>query len=116
MKSDGIYEEKSYHTHSFLDAAVYINCHTAFCKVFFQIKLSGDLSEAELKAILSQHEKDLQAALDKHNSAKEKQLADLRHKLEERRRKRERELRDKQKKEVGSFSLTSTERFVSMLK
>lgn len=69
------------------------------------LKLQGDLSDDEVKAILSQHEKDLQSALDKHNSAKERQLADLRHKLEERRRKRERELRDKHKKEAEGAGL-----------
>ncbi|RUS80922.1 hypothetical protein EGW08_011303, partial [Elysia chlorotica] len=69
------------------------------------LKLQGDLSDAEVRTILTQHEKDLQAALDKHNAAKEKQLADLRHKLEQRRRKRERELRDKQQKEAESAGL-----------
>lgn len=63
-------------------------------------KLSGDLSEDEMKAIMDDHEREvvnLENALD---AEKEKQLASLREKMRKRREEREAALLRKQKEEV----------------
>lgn len=60
----------------------------------------GDITDAEAKQIIDQHEKDLAAALAKLDMSKLRQLSELEKKLAERRAKREADLRDKHEKEA----------------
>jgi hypothetical protein len=65
---------------------------------------AGDLSEAEVAAILSNHEKELDKINGQLDKDKQAHLAELRRKLAERRRMKEGRLREKQEQEVRLFT------------
>ena len=84
---------------------------------------AGDLSDAELAAIMAAHDRELQEALRKHDASRQSQSDSLRQKLAEKRRKAEAELRDRQGKEVRTtlcYTLTSkfthSSRYLVLLK
>ena len=60
----------------------------------------GDLSDADMAAIMAAHDRELHEALRKHDTSRQTQSDLLRQKLAEKRRKAETELRDRQGKEV----------------
>lgn len=66
-------------------------------------KLSGDLSEDEMKAIMDDHEREVSNLENALDAEKEKQLASLRDKLKKRREEKEAALLRKQKEEVKEF-------------
>ena len=63
-------------------------------------RLTGDLSEDEMKAIMDDHERQVANLENSLDSEKEKQLANLRDKLRKRREEKEAALLRKQKEEV----------------
>ena len=63
-------------------------------------KLSGDISEDEMKAILTDHDQQVSALEGALASEKEKQMASLREKLRRRREEKEAALLNRQKEEV----------------
>ena len=67
---------------------------------------SGDLSEAEIAAVLAQHEKDLAATRAKLAGGRDRHMDELRQKLAQRRRQREETLRNKHSQEVSHIYLS----------
>lgn len=63
------------------------------------------MSSEEVARIMDGHQKELTDALRRHDNSRNKQGGALRQKLTERRRKREQELHEKHKKEVGKFTV-----------
>lgn len=60
----------------------------------------GELTDAQAKHIIEDHEKELEKSLTKFEVSKTRQLADLEKKLAEKRNKREQELREKHEQEA----------------
>jgi hypothetical protein len=60
----------------------------------------GDLNDAKVQDILSNYEKNFESNMSKHESEKDRQAAELRHKLAEKRKRKEAQLREKHNREV----------------
>ena len=62
--------------------------------------IAGDMKDKDIKDILNNYEKDLDNTMNKHMTEKERQAYELRKRLEERRKRREAELKEKHRQQV----------------
>lgn len=79
-------------------------------------KLSGDLSEDEMKAIMGDHDRQMAQLEGVLAAEKDKQLAALREKLRRRREEKEAALLRKQKEEVQKYNVDDNDMFKYRLK
>lgn len=66
---------------------------------------TGDITDAQAKQIMEQHDKDMQATLLRLEASKDRQLSDLEKKLAERRAKKEKDLHDRHEQEAAQAGL-----------
>lgn len=67
----------------------------------FTWTIVGDMNDSKVKDIISNYEKNFDSNMSKYESDKERQAAELRRKLAEKRKRREAQLKEKHNKEVS---------------